>query len=119
MPNQQAHWFVLGLFPLAALAFWPSYVSQLPTVSAQFHAHGITAALWLTLLVAQSWTIHHSQRRTHRTLGLLSLALFPLFLMGGAGIFLGMADRFVAGEPFQAMYAPRLAWQDFVGVGGF
>ena len=119
MPNRQAHWYILGLFPLAALAFWPSYVSQLTTASAQFHAHGVTATLWLTLLVAQSWTIHRSQRRTHRTLGLASLALFPLFLMGGVGIFFGMADRFVAGEPFQAMYAPRLAWLDFVGVGGF
>jgi len=119
MPNRQAHWYILILFPLAALAFWPSYVSQLTTASAQFHAHGVTATLWLTLLVAQSWTIHHSLHRTHRTLGLASLALFPLFLMGGVGIFFGMADRFVSGEPFQAMYAPRLAWLDFVGVGGF
>jgi hypothetical protein len=30
-----------------------------------------------------------------------------------------MADRFVAGSPFHVMYAPRLAWLDFVGVGGF
>lgn len=81
--------------------------------------HGITATLWLLLLIFQSWTIQHGERSTHRSVGLLSLGLFPLFMAGGAGIFLGMADRFVAGEPFQAMYAPRLAWLDFVGVGGF
>ena len=119
MPNRHAHWYVLALFPLIALAFWPSYLSQFSTAPAQFHAHGITAALWLLLLIAQSWTIHRSQRRIHRTLGMTSLVLFPLFLMGGVGIFFGMAERFVAGEPFQAMYAPRLAWLDFVGVGGF
>jgi hypothetical protein len=119
MPNRYAHWYVLGLFPLAALAFWPFYLAQISTASAQFHAHAITATLWLTLLVAQSWTIHRSQRRIHRTLGLASLVLFPLFLMGGVGIFFGMADRYIAGVPFQAMYAPRLAWLDFVGVGGF
>jgi len=119
MPNRHAHWYVLGIFPLAALAFWPSYLSQLATAPAQFHAHGITASLWLLLLAAQSWTIHQSQRRIHRQLGLASLLLFPLFLMGGAGIFFGMAERFVAGEPFQAMYAPRLAWLDFVGVASF
>ena len=119
MPNRHAHWFVLALFPLIALAFWPSYLSQFSTAPAQFHVHGITATLWLLLLIAQSLTIHRSQRRIHRTLGMASLVLFPLFLMGGTGIFFGMADRFVAGEPFQAMYAPRLAWLDFVGVGGF
>jgi hypothetical protein len=119
MPNRHAHWYVLALFPLIALAFWPSYLSQFSAAPAQFHAHGITAALWLTLLVAQSWTIHGDQRRLHRTLGMASLGLFPLFLMGGVGIFFGMAERYVAGSPFQAMYAPRLAWLDFVGVGGF
>lgn len=119
MPNRRAHWFVLALFPLAALAFWPSYVSQLSSASLQFHAHGITATLWLMLLIAQSFTIHRRQRGVHRQLGLASLALFPLFLMGGTAIFFGMADRFVAGEPFQAMYAPRLALLDIVGVGGF
>ncbi len=119
MPHRHAHWYLLALFPLAALAFWPSYVSQLSTASMEVHAHGITATLWLMLLVAQSWTIHHGQRQTHRTLGVASLALFPLFLVGGVGIFFGMADRFVSGSPFHAMYAPRLAWLDFVAVGSF
>lgn len=119
MPNRLAHFYVLALFPLAALAFWPSYLSQLSTASAEFHAHGVTATLWLILLVAQSLTIHRGQRQIHRTLGLVSLVLFPLFLIGGSGIFFGMAERYVAGEPFQAMYAPRLAWLDFAGVGGF
>jgi hypothetical protein len=86
----------------------------------EFHAHGITASLWLTLLIAQSWTIHHDRRNLHRQLGLLSLALFPLFLAGGATIFVGMAQRF-AGQiaPFYTIYAPRLAWLDVVAVGGF
>lgn len=119
MPYRHAHWYLLSLFPLAALAFWPSYLSQFRTASVEFHMHGITATLWLILLIAQSWTIHHDRRQLHRTVGTASLVLFPLFLMGGNGIFFGMADRYVAGEPFQAMYAPRLAWLDFVGVGGF
>ncbi|MFP5330362.1 MAG: hypothetical protein ACLGHC_09555 [Alphaproteobacteria bacterium] len=119
MPNRLAHFYVLALFPLAALAFWPSYLSQLSTASGEFHWHGATATLWLILLVAQSLTIHRGQRPIHRAVGLASLALFPLFLMGGVGIFFGMAERYVAGEPFQAMYAPRLAWLDFAGVGGF
>ena len=119
MPYRHAHWYLLGLFPLAALAFWTSYLSQVRTAAAEFHMHGITATLWLILLVVQSWTIRQDRRPLHRTIGLASLALFPLFLIGGTGIFFGMAERYVEGAPFQAMYAPRLAWLDFVGVGGF
>jgi hypothetical protein len=120
MPYRHAHWYLLTLFPLAGLAFWPSYLSTISTASMEFHAHGITATLWLMLLVAQSWTVHHRQRQAHRALGLASLALFPLFLIGGAGIFLGMAQRFAEGvSPFHVMYAAKLSWLDVVGVGGF
>ena len=118
MPYRHAHWYLLALFPLAALAFWPGYISQMRTASLEFHVHGITATLWLILLASQSWAIHHGRRDLHRTMGTASLALFPLFMAGGAGIFVGMARRFVEGSPFHAMYAPNLAWLDIVAVGG-
>ena len=119
MPYRHARWYLLSLFPLAALAFWFNYLSQLRSVPVEFHAHGITATLWLILLVAQSWSVHSGRLQLHRSVGTFSLVLFPLFLMGGTGIFFGMAQRYVEGVPFEAMYAPRLAWLDFVGVGGF
>lgn len=119
MPYRHAHWYLLILFPLAGLAFWFNYLSQLGSVPIEFHAHGITATLWLILLVAQSWSIHAGNRQRHRSVGALSLILFPLFLIGGTGIFFGMAQRYVEGVSFEAMYGPRLAWLDFVGVAGF
>ncbi|HYC95107.1 MAG TPA: hypothetical protein VEB39_05345 [Sphingomicrobium sp.] len=119
MPYRHAHWWILALFPLAGFAFWPSYVSTITSASFEFHAHGITAALWLALLALQSWSIHSGSVPLHRLSGRSSLALFPLFMAGGAGIFLGMAQRYVSGSPFHAMYAPRLAWLDIVGVAGF
>lgn len=120
MPYRHAHWYLLAVFPLAGLAFWQSYLSQFATAPLEFHAHGVTASLWLTLLVAQSWTIQHKRRELHRQFGLASLALFPLFLAGGATIFVGMAQRFVGQvAPFYTMYAPRLAWLDVVAVVGF
>ena len=119
MPYRHAHWYVLLLFPLAALAFWPSYLSQFRTAGAEMHAHGITASLWVALLAYQSWTIHHGRRAAHRTAGILSLVLFPLFLAGGVSIFIGMAQRFaLAVSPFHVMYAPRLAWLDVAAVTG-
>lgn len=120
MPYRHAHWFVLALYPLAALAFWPNYLAQVGKAPMQMHLHGVTATLWLTLLVLQSWSIHSGQRAVHRKLGLLSLVLFPLFMAGGAGIFIGMAQRYVGQvTPFHATFAPSLGWLDVVAVAGF
>ena len=119
MPYRNAHWYLLALFPFAGLAFWQSYLSTITTASMEFHAHGVTATLWLILLVAQSWTMRRDQRQTHRTVGTLSLVLFPLFMAGGASIFMGMADRYAMGLPFHVLYAPKLAWLDVVAVAGF
>ena len=119
MPYRHAHWWILALFPFAVFAFWPSYLSTLSTSPPAFHLHGITASMWLILLAIQSWSIHHDKRAFHKTNGLVSLALFPLFLAGGATIFVGMAQRYVtAASPFHAIWPPNLAWLDFVAFGG-
>jgi len=48
-----------------------------------------------------------------------SLLLFPLFMAGGASIFIGMAQRYVeAATPFYQLYPARLAWLDVVGGSG-
>lgn len=120
MPYRHAHWYVLALLPLAAAAFWRSYLGQIGQAPLEFHAHGVTATLWMLLLAAQAWSIHAGRRALHRQAGLVSLALFPLFLAGGASIFIGMAQRYAAGlSPFYTLYAPRLAWLDIVAVAGF
>ena len=119
MPFRHAHWWVLATFPLAALAFWPGYLSVLGKSPWSYHLHGFTASMWLLLLAIQGWSIQRDRRQFHRTNGLVSFALFPLFLAGGATIFVGMAERFVeAASPFYRLYPPRLAWLDFVAIGG-
>jgi len=119
MPYRHAHWWILALFPVAGLAFWPGYLSVISTSPLSFHFHGITASLWLILLIIQSWSIQNGHRAFHRTNGLVSLALFPLFLAGGAGIFIGMAERYAAqASPFSAIWPPHLAWLDLISVAG-
>jgi hypothetical protein len=116
MPYRHAHWYILGLIPLIGLAFWPSYWSVLGSTTWQYHVHGLTAFLWLMLLAAQSWTIQHGDRASHRVAGLGSLLLFPLFMAGGAVLFLGMAMRMNAGSEFHVLYSARLAWIDVASV---
>jgi len=118
MPFRHAHRWVLAAFPLAFLAFWPNYLSVIGTSPWSYHLHGVTASMWLILLAIQSWSIQNGHHQFHKTNGLVSFALFPLFMAGGATIFHGMAERFVADSPFHALYAPRLAWLDFVSVAG-
>jgi hypothetical protein len=117
MPYRHAHWYILGLLPLIALAFWPSYWSTFRSAPAAFHTHGMTALAWLLLLAWQSWSIHNGNRGGHRRTGLLSLILFPLFMAGGTALFLGMSQKMVAGSEFHVLYGTQLAWFDFAGVG--
>lgn len=83
MPYRNAHFVVLALLALTLLAFWPSYLSQLPAGKSAWHVHAAGALLWTVLVIVQSWSIHSGQRSLHRTVGLASFALFPLFLVGG------------------------------------
>ena len=50
MPYRHAHLYVLCLFPLAGLAFWPGYLGQFAASPPEVHVHGATASLWLILL---------------------------------------------------------------------
>lgn len=115
MPYRRAHWYLLLLFPLTGLAFWPNYFSKFAGSPYAFHVHGITASLWIGLLAFQSWTIHNRRRALHRGAGAASLALFPFFLVGGLLVLQTMAVKFGAREdPFYALFGARLGAIDAV-----
>lgn len=115
MPYRHAHWYLLLLFPLTGLAFWPNYFSKFTASPYAFHVHGITASLWILLLAFQSWTIHHRRNAVHRSAGWVSLALFPFFLVGGLLVLQTMAAKFGAGQdPFYALFGARLGAVDTV-----
>jgi hypothetical protein len=119
MPYRRAHFWLLLLFPLTALAFWPAYFSKLTTSSVAFHVHGITASLWIAMLAFQSWSIHRGRNADHRLIGWSSLGLFPLFFGGGLLIIHSMAVKFTAqADPFYSMFGARLAIIDVVASAG-
>lgn len=115
MPYRHAHWYLLLLFPLTGLAFWPNYFSKFTASPYAFHVHGITASLWILLLAFQSWTIHNRRNPLHRSAGWASLVLFPLFLAGGLLVLQTMAVKFQAREgPFYSLFGARLGMLDTV-----
>lgn len=116
MPFRHAHYWIVALIAFTIIGFWPGYFSVLATAPWGFHLHGITASLWLILLALQSWSAHSRRVPLHRTLGKASLALFPLFLVGGGAVVSSMALATAAGDPFYAIYGARLALMDIAAV---
>lgn len=72
----------IGLLVLTVLAFWPTYLSKpLGQADAFTHLHAIVGALWLMLLLAQSFLLRIGKRGLHKRLGRVSYAVAPLFVM--------------------------------------
>jgi hypothetical protein len=119
MPYRRAHLWLLLLFPLTALAFWPAYFGNFRNAPYAFHVHGITASLWIALLAVQSWSIHARRNALHRTIGLWSFALFPLFVVGGLLVLQTMAVAVAArSSPFYDVFGARLGAVDAISVVG-
>ena len=104
MPYPRAHYYVLAVMAVIAAGFWPSYFAKWGSVPWQFHAHGVAASLWVVMVAAQSWTVHHKQLPLHRAVGTSSLLLFPFLIGGLAAIIDVTAKGFVAGDsPFRVI----------------
>lgn len=116
MPYRRAWLGILVLLLLSMPAFWRAYWGTLATVPWQYHVHGIGATLWLLLLIAQSWSIHHARRAVHKTAGLASLVLIPWFAAGGLLVIGTMANGV---SPFYEIYGDRLAAVDVISTAMF
>jgi uncharacterized membrane protein YozB (DUF420 family) len=115
MPYRNAHYWVLLLLPLTALAFWPSYFGDLSAAPYAFHVHGVTATLWILLLVVQSWSIHEKKNGLHRRIGYASFVLFPFFFVGGLLVIRTMAEKVRAGgNPFYDTFGAQLGTVDAI-----
>lgn len=83
MPYRKAWLWVLVLFALTFVAFWPGYFSKLPDKKIAHHYHAASSVLWMVLAIAQGWTVHNNQLALHRKIGLSIFLLFPFFMVAG------------------------------------
>ncbi len=107
MPYRHAPYYVLVAMAVIIAGFWPSYFAKWGAVPWQFHAHGVAASIWVTMVFAQSWTAHHGRLDLHRVVGKSSLLLFP-FLIGGLAAIIDLtAKGYVSGnDPVRIMFGP-------------
>ena len=73
----------LALLALAAMAFWPGYLSKLAIADRYTHAHAALGTCWLLLLVAQPLLINATLRSSHRILGRIGLLVGASFFVSG------------------------------------
>ena len=105
MPYPRAHYYVLVVIAVILAGFWPSYFGVWDNAPWQFHAHGVAASLWVAMVAAQSWAVHHGRLPLHRAVGRSSLFLFPFLIAGFAAIIDVTAKGYVAGgEPVRTMF---------------
>lgn len=117
MPFKHAHWLVVALLPVIALAFWPAYFGNLRGASVAFHAHGLSASAWILLVAWQSWTIHSGRRALHRSAGQALFVIVPLFAIGGTLAMHSMAVKFAThSDPFYAVLGARLGLHDLLST---
>lgn len=119
MPYRHAHYWLLALFPLVVISFWPGYFGHISSARPAQHAHGITASLWLGLLTVQSWAAHRRRLAWHRAAGLAVFGIVPLFAAAGVYAIRDMSAEMSAGSPFESFSAPALAPDDVSSIIAF
>lgn len=110
LPFPNAHWYVGGFLLFTLAAFMPSYFAVLPDAPWVHHLHGITATLWIVLVMTQNWTAHNRKWKLHAWSGMASLALLPVFTMGGL---LVTKHTLLSNSPFKDMFGHALSAADF------
>ena len=98
------------------LGFSKSYFSNLNEFSFPYHLHGISATLWMILLVIQPYLFKKGQLKVHRILGWSSIVLVPIIILAG----LVMINLMIHGQqsyPPNTVY--KLAFIDVCTLIGF
>lgn len=105
----RAYLYFALAFLITVAGFFPSYFSRLGETSATHHFHGVTATLWMLLLVVQPLLYRLDKMTLHRMIGRSTLLLVPLIITGG----LIMVWMMLNDERYPDWLAYRLAYIDF------
>jgi hypothetical protein len=103
-------YFILATL-VTIFAFFPSYFNRLTSTDSAHHFHGITATLWLVLLIMQPFLYKTGNLKWHRMVGKISFVLVPLIIISA----LKMVQIMLINKASYPPYLPdRLAFIDFV-----
>ena len=81
---RQLHFYFAIALCVAVGGFWPSFFSKLASTDRAHLIHGVSATLWMTVPIVQSWLIGRRRFKLHRQLGWITLAvLAPILVISG------------------------------------
>lgn len=113
VPFRNAWIWILVMAALAVVAFWPRYFGVFTTADWRFHVHGLTATAWMLLMALQVRLAHTGKLATHRRLGMASLVIAPLFLVGAMLVIQTQGSDH---GPIHQMFGPGLVGVDILGA---
>ena len=111
----RAYLYFLLAFLVTIAGFFPSYFGRLGDTGAAHHFHGITATLWMVLLVIQPLLYKLNLMKWHRRIGRSSLILVPMIVIGG----LIMVHYMLNDPRYPGSLAYQLGFIDFFVIGQF
>jgi hypothetical protein len=81
---RKPHFYFSIAFLVAVGGFWPSFFSKLASTDRAHLIHGVTATLWMTVPILQSWLISRKKFKLHRRLGWATLLILaPILVVSG------------------------------------
>ncbi len=111
-----AHIYLAFGLVVVLIGFSKTYFNNLGNFSFSYHLHGISATLWMVLLIIQPYLFQKGKMKTHRLLGWSSLVLAPLIIIGGV-IMMKIMIQGQANYPPNIVYT--LAFIDVCTLFGF
>lgn len=91
-------WFLVAMIVIAA-GFFRSFFLRLSDTDLSHHFHGITATLWLLLLIIQPYLYSKGKISLHKKIGKSAYVLAPLIVIGGLIMMHTMLQSEIPGEP--------------------
>ena len=98
------------------VGFYNSYFSRLGQMATPYHIHGVSATLWMLLLIVQPLLYKLNRLKIHRTIGWISIVLVPMIIIAGSEVMMLMI-RGQQNYPPDTVY--NLAYIDFLTLAGF
>ncbi len=109
----RAHYYLLFLFAIAFLAFWPVYFDKLGEVRLNLHMHTLSAMAWMTLLIAQPILALKGRFDLHRKVGKAVYVVAPVFVYFNQVLF---HDFLNTQNPFVDQFGLPIFFFDIVGL---
>jgi hypothetical protein len=90
-----AHWYLLALFAVILVSFWPDFLHPALGRTVWGSLHGLTASLWYVGLITQSWLMSRGKVVWHRRVARgMVFVLLPMFVISA----LVVIPRLLGGE---------------------